>query len=303
MQYHEATTATEHLRTARGSLAHRLKSSEHIVAALQQSVVHPRHKLNVPRIHTHAHTHRHMARGELGGPPTVKLWMARAGWGVFIRTSPWWAQPHPGWLEVKGRRDRGTNPRCHTAPAYRHSQAHHKCHGTPLRALHVACGSTTQAQCAGDTTYTPQMNSWSEALSRHSPWAATNLTHGMRTLVHGILGGEWTTGSTLFAAPAPFYTTLTPECIHFGALPPMQGSPSPEWPYKKVYIHTKRSRMPHACIANFLHHETQCIIVLHNKDFYTNTQSRTQTHATGPPHYKHTPTKVKAMMLGHWGKL
>ena len=128
----------------------------------------------------------------------------------------------------------------------------------------------------GHAFYT-QVAKWSTAVHNTGGWAGTNLSHGMKSLIAEVLGAQCTIGGTPLATPTPQYTAITPMCHVVGALPLLNQGPTPDFSFRKVFVHTQLSTIEPKHIPLFLSDATKAVVVLHDREFYNSVRGREHT--------------------------
>ena len=153
----------------------------------------------------------------------------------------------------------------------------------------------------GHAFYT-QVAKWSTSVHNTGGWAGTDLSHGMKSLITEVLGAQCTIGGTPLATPTPQYTAITPMCHVFGALLLLNQGPTPDFSFRRVFVHTQLTTIEPKHIPLFLSDATQAVVVLHNRDFYTSVRGREHTKSWSNMLQIHADQGT-GHMLAHWNKL
>ena len=149
---------------------------------------------------------------------------------------------------------------------------------------------------------TPRLPSGEPRCTKTLGWVGTDLSHGMKSLIAQVLGAQCTIGGTPLATPTPQYTAITPICKVFGALPLLTQGPTPNFSFRKVFVHNQLTTIEPKHIPLFLSDATQVVVVPHNRDFYTSVQGREHTRNWSNMLHIHAYQGM-GHMLAHWNKL
>ena len=147
-----------------------------------------------------------------------------------------------------------------------------------------------------------QVAKWSTAVHNTGGWAGTDLSHGMKSLNTKVLGAQCTIGGTPLANCTPRYTAITPMCHVFGALPLLNQAPTPDFSFRKVFVHTQLTTIEPKHIPLFLSDATKAVVVLHNRDFHISVRGREDTTNWSNMLQIHADQGT-GHMLAHWNQL